>query len=47
MTDKPAPTPRREPLQWPPNARDVTAEKIGVITGIVGATALARATKPG
>jgi hypothetical protein len=30
MTDKPAPaSPLRPPLRLPPNARDVTAEKIG------------------
>jgi hypothetical protein len=36
MTDKPAPTPRRERLRLPPNFRDVTAEKIGTVTGIYG-----------
>jgi hypothetical protein len=35
-----------EPLRLPPNFRDVTAEKIGTVIGIVGATA-AKATKPG
>jgi hypothetical protein len=30
----------------PPNFRDVTAEKIGAVIGIVGATG-AKATKPG
>jgi len=35
-----------QPLQLPPNCRDVTAEKIGTVIGIVGATA-AKATKPG
>jgi hypothetical protein len=44
MTDKPAPTPSREPLVLPPNFRDVTAEKIGTV---VGATAAEKATKPG
>ena len=39
-------TPPREPLRLPPNFRDVTAEKIGTVIGIVGATA-AKATKPG
>jgi hypothetical protein len=39
MTDKPAPTPPREPLRLPPNCRDVTAEKAGTVIGIVGATA--------
>jgi hypothetical protein len=34
------------PVQWPPNCRDVTAEKIGTVMGISGATA-AKATKPG
>jgi hypothetical protein len=43
MTDKPTPTPPREPLRLPPNGRDVTAEKIGTVIGIVGATA----AKPG
>jgi hypothetical protein len=39
MSDKPAPTPPRQPLQLPPNCRDVMAERIGVITTeIVGAT---------
>jgi hypothetical protein len=46
MTDKPAPTPPREPLVLPPNFRDRTAEKIGTVIGIIGATA-AKATKPG
>jgi hypothetical protein len=46
MTDKPASTPPREPLRLPPNGRDVTAEKIGTVIGIIGATA-AKATKPG
>jgi hypothetical protein len=45
-TDKPASTPPREPLVLPANCRDVTAEKIGTVIGIVGATA-AKATKPG
>jgi hypothetical protein len=39
MTDKPAPTPLREPLRLPPNCRDVTAKKIGTVIGIIGATA--------
>jgi hypothetical protein len=46
MTDKPAPTPPRPPLVFPPNFRDETAAKIGTVIGIVGATA-AKATKPG
>jgi hypothetical protein len=33
MTDKPTPIPPREPLVLP-----VTAEKIGTVIGIVGAT---------
>jgi hypothetical protein len=37
MTDKPATIPPREPLVLPPNFRDVTAERMGVITGILGA----------
>jgi len=39
MTDKPNPAPPQPPLQLPPNFRDVTAEKIGTVIGIVGATA--------
>jgi Tfp pilus assembly ATPase PilU len=35
------------PLVLPPNFRDVTAEKVGTVIGIVGATAAAKATKPG
>jgi hypothetical protein len=46
MTDKPNPVPPRLPLVLPPNFRDVTAEKIGTVIGIVGA-APAKATKPG
>jgi hypothetical protein len=42
MTDKPA----SRGLVRPPNCRDVTAEKIGTVIGIIGATA-AKATKPG
>src|SRR5260370_27522187 len=42
---RPAPTPPRQPLQLPPNFRDVTAEKIGTVTGIVGAAG-AKATQP-
>jgi hypothetical protein len=38
MTDKPSPTPPHKPLVLPPNCRDVTAEKIGTVIGIVGAT---------
>jgi Tfp pilus assembly ATPase PilU len=38
MTDKPAPTPPHEPLQLPSNFVDKTAEKIGTVIGIVGAT---------
>jgi hypothetical protein len=30
----------------PPNCRDVTAEKIGTVIGIIGATAAQRGTKP-
>jgi Tfp pilus assembly ATPase PilU len=47
MTDKPAPTPPRQPLVLPPNFRDVTAEKVGTVMGIVGATAAGKGTKPG
>jgi hypothetical protein len=46
MTDKPAPPPPRPPLVLPPNFRDVTAEKVGTVIGIVGAAG-AEATKPG
>jgi Tfp pilus assembly ATPase PilU len=38
MTDKPAPTPLLAPLVLPPNCRDVTAEKVGTLVVIVGAT---------
>jgi hypothetical protein len=37
MTDRPKPEPRR-PLVLPPNFRDVTAERIGTVIGIVGVT---------
>jgi hypothetical protein len=37
----------RPPLVLPPNCRDVTAEKTGTVSGIVGATAPVKATKPG
>jgi hypothetical protein len=46
MTDKPTQCHPRQPLVLPPNFRDVTAEKIGTVIGIIGATA-AKATKPG
>jgi hypothetical protein len=40
MTDKPEPaTPPKPPLVLPPNFIDWTAEKIGTVIGIVGATA--------
>jgi hypothetical protein len=39
MTDKPAPTPLLAPLVLPPNFRDVTAERIGTVFAIIGATA--------
>jgi hypothetical protein len=32
-------SPPRPPLVLPPNCRDVTAEKVGTVIGIVGATA--------
>jgi hypothetical protein len=35
------------PLVLPPNWRDVTAEKVGTVIGIVGATAAGKGTKPG
>jgi hypothetical protein len=38
MTDKPAPNPARPPLHFTPNFVDGTAEKIGTVIGIVGAT---------
>jgi Tfp pilus assembly ATPase PilU len=44
---KQAPTPPRPPLVLPPNFRDVTAERIGTVIGIVGATAAGKGTKPG
>jgi hypothetical protein len=40
MIDKPAPTPPREPLRLPANFRDLTAEKIGTVIGIVRGTAV-------
>ena len=47
MTDNPKNpvSPPRQPLVLPANCRDVTAEKIDTVIGIVGATA-AKATKP-
>jgi hypothetical protein len=39
MTDKPTPPPPRPPLQLPPNCVDRTAERIGTVTVIIGATA--------
>src|SRR5271169_452778 len=36
MTDKPAPKPPRPPFQPPPNFRDVTAERVGTITVVIG-----------
>jgi hypothetical protein len=47
MTDKPAPTPPRQPLRLPPNVVDKTAENIGTVIGIIGAMAAARGRKPG
>jgi hypothetical protein len=47
MTDKPAPTPPRQPLVLPSNFRDVTAERVGTMVAIVGATATGKGTKPG
>jgi hypothetical protein len=35
--------PPRQPLQLPPNFRDVTAEKVGTVVAIVGATAAPKA----
>jgi hypothetical protein len=47
MTDDKPTTPPRKPLyDFGPNSRDVTAEHVGTVIGIVGATA-AKATKPG
>jgi hypothetical protein len=37
MTDNPAPTPPRPPLVLPSNCRDVTAERVGTVIGIIGA----------
>jgi hypothetical protein len=36
-----------QPLRLPPNSRDVTAERVGTVIGIIGATAAGEATKPG
>jgi hypothetical protein len=47
MTDKPNPVPPRQPLVLPPHFRDVTAEKVGTVKAIVGATAAGKGTKPG
>jgi Tfp pilus assembly ATPase PilU len=47
MTNKPNPVPPRRPLVLPPNFRDVTAEKVGTVVAIVGATAAGKGTKPG
>jgi Tfp pilus assembly ATPase PilU len=47
MTDKPAPPPPCQPLVLPPNFRDVTAERVGTVIGIIGATAAGKGTKPG
>jgi hypothetical protein len=47
MTDKPAFTPPRQPLVLPSNFRDVTAEHLGTVMAIVGATAAGKGTKPG
>jgi Tfp pilus assembly ATPase PilU len=46
MTD---PTNRRPrpPLVLPPKFRDVTAEKVGTVTVVIGATAAGKGTKPG
>jgi hypothetical protein len=44
VTDRPEPEPR-EPLRLPPNCRDVTAEKIGTVIGIIGATGVGKAPK--
>jgi hypothetical protein len=43
MTDKPNPVPPRLPLVLPRNFRDVTAERVGTVIGIVGATAAEKA----
>jgi hypothetical protein len=47
MTDKPTPTPPREPLRLPTNCRDVTAEKVGTVIGFIAATAAGKGRKPG
>jgi hypothetical protein len=44
MIDKP--TPPREPIRLPQNARDTTAEHVGTTIGIVGGTAPAKAQQP-
>jgi hypothetical protein len=45
MTNNPNPVPPRQPLVLPPNFREVTAEKVGTVMGIVGATAAAKTPK--
>jgi Tfp pilus assembly ATPase PilU len=35
----------RQPLRLPPNFRDVTADKVGTVIGIIGATGAGRGTK--
>jgi hypothetical protein len=42
MTDKPAPKP---PLQLPPNCVDRTAERVGTVMAIVGATAAGKGSR--
>jgi Tfp pilus assembly ATPase PilU len=37
----------RQPLVLPANFRDVTAERVGTIIGIIGATAAGKGTKLG
>jgi hypothetical protein len=54
MTDKPEPvtlpsqpTISSRGLVLPANCRDMTAERVGTVIGIVGATAAEKGTKPG
>src|SRR6516165_1840153 len=42
----PLPHRPRKPIRLPPNARDVTAEHLGTVFGLVGATASAKAHQP-
>jgi hypothetical protein len=46
MAAKPVPTPPRGALVLQANCVDKTAERIGTITGVVGAMAAGKETKP-